>query len=280
MTFLSKLLSSCALVAAFLWSAQPAHAELNATAVAGESRLVEFPYDESKLYLVLTRPRRDTFVEFGPDERIRWLSVGDSASFKVTLAKSNEFLTIKPRNENDETNLNVRTTKRHYSIILKSTSEEGKWYAKVNWTYPDATLADLTSEAKAEDQRAEAVELRAEAQKVRGEQPSTLLSAAEIDSMNFEYEITGNASFRPAFVTDNGTFTWIKLPRRLQELPALFKAQKDDPTHMALIPYEVKGDLIEVQGVADRLILKLGKDEAQIDRKPYDVARRRSSFFH
>lgn len=279
MTFLSRLLSFWALVVAALL-ALPAHAELAATPIQGESRLVEFPYDDSKLYLVLTRPRRETFIEFGPDERIRWVSAGDPAAFKITVAKSNEFLTVKPKNENDETNLTVKTTKRHYSIILKSTSEEGKWYAKANWTYPDVTLADLTSEAKAEDQRAEAVELKAESQKARGEPPAAVLNAAELDAMNFEYEITGSASFRPVFVTDNGTFTWIKLPKRLQELPALFKAQRDDPSRMALIPYEVKGDLIEVQGVADKLIMKLGKDEAVLERKAYDIARRQGSFYH
>ena len=277
MTFFSKLLSA-ALLGSALWSASPVHAELNPTPIQGESRLVEFPYDESKLYLLLTRPRRETFVEFAPDERIRWVSAGDPATFKITVAKSNEFLTIKPKNENDETNLTVRTTKRHYSIIVKSTSEEGKWYAKVNWTYPDVTLADLTSEAKAEDQRAEAIEVKAESQKLIGQRAAGEFSTAEIDQLNFEYEISGNAPFRPVNVVDNGKFTWVKLPDRLQEMPALFKSQADDPSRMALIPYEVIGNTIQIQGVADRLVLKLGKDEATVERTQRRRFRRDGSF--
>lgn len=250
-----------------------AHAELSATSVTGDSRLVDFEYDEDNVYLVITRPKRSTFLRFGTDERITYVSAGDQKNFEFPVAKSFEFMEVKPKFENMETNLTVVTTKRTYHLIVRSTYEGGKWYARVTWKYPQLALVDLTRNDALQDQIAEAGSAaRPQNAQVAGPRPLASQSEAEIEAstierLNFDYAITGDAAFRPVRVMDDGTFTFVTLPPKVQELPAVFRSEPDDPSKMALVNYEVKSGSLVIQRLMDSFVLKLGKEEVKVERK-------------
>ena len=247
------------------WSIGPAaRAEMVATPVTGDSRLVEFEYDKDNVYLVVTRPKRSTFVRFGGDEKITYVSTGDSKDFDISVAASFEFLEIKPKWENSETNVTVVTTKRTYHLIARSTFDGGRWYARGSWRYPEVALLDLTRQAQALDVKAE------QGASGRGPVPQApeapnAGSLVAVDRLNFKYTIKGDAPFKPSLVFDDGKFTFIKLPEKLQELPAMFRAESDDPSQMALVAYEVKEDHIVAQRLMKTIILKLGKSEVRIE---------------
>lgn len=244
-------------------------AEVAPTPVTGDSRLVEFEYDPDQVYLVLTRPKRSTFVEFAKGERLVWVSGGDTRTFQVFPSKGGEFLEIKPTFDGAESNLNVVTNQRRYHLILRSTFEGGKWYARVSWLHPQAVLMDMTQQDG--QPTADRVEGRADSTVSRrapasSDRPGDAAVESPLDGLNFEYVVTGSAPFAPVRVFDNGVFTWVTMPERLQELPALFQLEDDDGK-ISLVNYEVKGATLEVQRVMPRFVLKLGKEEVRVEAK-------------
>jgi type IV secretion system protein VirB9 len=112
--------------------AQPA---APATPIHGDARLVDFEYDEDKVYLVLTRPKRSTFIRFAPDEKIAYVSTGDSRNFDFTVAQGLDFMEVKPRFETTETNATVVTSRRTYHLVIRSGDDAARWYARVSWRH-------------------------------------------------------------------------------------------------------------------------------------------------
>jgi P-type conjugative transfer protein VirB9 len=252
---------SCLTAVVTSFHAPAAVAEMTATPVVGDSRLVDFEYDEDNVYLLITRPKRSTFIRFAPDEKITYVSAGDSKNFDVVVAASFEFMEVKPKFENMETNITVVTSKRTYQMVARSTFDGGKWYARVTWKYPQVALLDLTKGALVQD--AEAARAR-EVQLRPAEPPAVAASNVAIEHLNFSYTVTGDAEFRPQQVFDDGTFTYIRLAKS-QELPALFMVPPDDKTATALVNYDVRGEYLVAQRVMKAFVLKLGKSEVRVE---------------
>lgn len=63
----------------------PAWAELTATPLRGDTRLVEYQYDADNTYLILTKPRSVTHLDFG--ESFTVMATGDSANFEITITR-------------------------------------------------------------------------------------------------------------------------------------------------------------------------------------------------
>ena len=79
------------------------------------------------------------------------------------------------------------------------------------------------------------------------------------------YGIEGDADFRPTQVFDDGTHTYIRLPERLQELPALFMLTPDTG-ETALVNYAVSEPYLIVQRTMERFLLQLGKAKVTVRR--------------
>lgn len=243
---------------AMLFNSLSAHAELKATPLTGDARLVEFEYDEDNVFLVLGRPKRSVFVQFAKDETITYVSAGDTKDFDITVAKSKQFIEIKPRFEKVETNATVVTTKRQYHMVLRSTSDQGKWYARVAWKYPQSNLMDLTEQSEAGGT------VTAANVTVPVSSDGTVRAGVDVKKLNFEYTVDGKADFAPLQVFDDGVFTFIRLKPGLQDFPALFAGDSKD---LALVNYDVKGDYLVAQRVMKSAVLKLGKEEVLIKAK-------------
>jgi type IV secretion system protein VirB9 len=89
----------------------------------------------------------------------------------------------------------------------------------------------------------------------------------DLARMNAGYEIEGDAAFRPVQVFDDGTHTYIRLPERLQELPALFMLTADTG-ETALVNYAVEEPWLVVPRTMDRFLLQLGKARVVVRRAP------------
>ena len=240
--------------------ASPAYAVLPATALPGDSRLVQFEYDADNTFMVLTKPKAVTHMEFGPDEKIVTVAAGDTKNWEVNPTANRRHLFVKPTFEGMETSLTVITDKRSYQFVLRSTGPGAKWYQRVTWRYGQTMLMDLKAEEEAQhvaSRRAAAIE---EEQSV-----TTLVSGVRPQDLRFDYEVTGEAPFRPVSVFDDGKFTWIRMPDRLNELPALFAALDGD--ELSIVNYVIKGDYILAQRLMDTGVLRLGRQEVRFSRK-------------
>lgn len=230
-----------------------ARAELVATPLSGDSRLVQFEYDPDQTYLILGRPRSVTHVEFAPDEKIVTVAAGDSKNWELTPTANKRHLFIKPTYDQTETSMTVLTDKRSYQFVLRSTSGGAKWYQRVTWRRDQTMMLDVPPAE--EDKPAQNLERR--------QDPSETFSP---EKLNFGFSITGEAEFKPLSVFDDGRFTWIKLPAAIQEMPALFALV--DGSDFQLVNYVVKGEYIVAQKVITSGVLKLGKAEVRFARKP------------
>ncbi len=237
-----------------------AHAELPATSLPGDSRLVQFEYDADNTFMVLTKPKAVTHMEFGQDEKIVTVAAGDTKNWEVNPTANRRHLFVKPTFEGMETSLTVITDKRSYQFVLRSTGPGAKWYQRVTWRYGQTMLMDLKA-----SEEAEVAVARKQAEKVAEQQVATLASGVKPEDLRFDYEVTGDAPFRPTSVFDDGKFTWIRMPDKLNELPALFAALEGD--QLAIVNYVVKADYILAQRLMDTGVLRLGKQEVRFSRK-------------
>lgn len=237
-----------------------ASAEMVATPLRGDSRLVEFAYDQDNTYLVLAKPKAVTHIQFAPDEMIQSVAAGDTANWEFTPTRNRKNLFIKPRFDDQETSLTVLTDKRSYQFVLRSTGEGKKWYQRVSWIYSREMLLTMEGMEPAESAPAQVPAAAQAAQKPAAD----LEGGIEPSSLHFGYEISGDAPFRPRVVFDDGKFTYFKMPANLQELPALFAVI--DGKDYSLVNFEVKGDYLVAQRLIALSVLKLGREEVRVTK--------------
>lgn len=253
---MSHTVKSLALVSA-LWMALPinvANAEVRPIAMPGDTRLVNFVYDPKNTYTILTRPMSITNIQLHEDEEVVALALGDTAQWITSDAPGHVF--IKPMFSGLLTNGTLVTTKRTYQLTLRSSPEDGKFYAQVSWEHPDLVVM----KAKAHQARMTAME-RARADEMDRLAATVVTPGVAIEKLNFDYDIRGNADFKPKQVFDDGKFTWIRL-RDSQEMPALFLVGKDGDHE--LLNFTMRDEYMVVHRLVNKLLMKLGDEEITI----------------
>lgn len=267
-TFNLRLIS---LGAALLFAAShvaPVHAELIATPLRGDSRLVQFHYDIDNTYLVLSKPKAVTHIQLAPDEVITSIAAGDTSSWELTPTKNRKHLFVKPKFEDIDTSMTVLTDKRTYQFVLRSTGDGKKWYQRVSWLYDIEMVLDEEPLPKP------VVTEPSTAAKAVTEEKTVQSGAADIcgatgagirpEALQFRYEIKGDAPFKPQIVFDDGKFTYYRMPDSLQELPALFAVIEG--TDYSLVNYTVQCQFLVAQRLMESSILKLGRNEIRINK--------------
>lgn len=252
-----------ALALALACTALACGAEMLATPLRGDSRLVEFLYDQDNSYLVLAKPKAVTHMQFAADELIQSVAAGDTANWEFTPTRNRRNLFVKPRFDDQETSLTVLTDKRSYQFVLRSTGDGRKWYQRVSWVY-NGELVLTVQGASADDVAPPAAPAASTPVAASARASSAGEAAVEADKLRFGYEITGDAPFRPRVVFDDGRFTYFKMPAALQELPALFAVIEGKD--YSLVNFEVKGDYLVAQRLLPLAVLKLGREEVRVAR--------------
>lgn len=262
MTLKQLLLGSAVAVQVLAASPAVAQLQLSPTPVTGDARMVTFEYDEDRTYKVLIRPRNTTQLKFAQDERVTYVSAGDTANFMISVPAAKTFVEVKPKHENMTTNMLVVTTKRSYHIDLQSTGEGKKWYTRVAWAYQDNAIVDLTAEHDRALDSGLARPARAAVEPVEDRDAS---AGIRPEALSFDYVVEGDAPFRPLQVFDDGARTFIRLPDDVQELPALFM-RTSESDEVALVNYSVTDNHMVAQRLMDRFLLKIGKAEVRISK--------------
>jgi type IV secretion system protein VirB9 len=258
-----RLLAALFYISAFVCG--HAHAELIATPLRGDTRLVQFVYDPDNTFKILVKPKAVTHLQFAPDEVIQSVAAGDTANFELTPTKNRKNIFIKPKFDDTETSLTVITDQRTYQFWLQSTGEGKKWYQRVSWVYGSDVVVNVDP---AED-AATASETNPStpaSPAIGSEQRPSVPLGLKPESLHFSYQVQGSAPFRPEIVFDDGRFTYFKLPANLQEFPALFAVI--DGKDYSLVNFEVQGEYLIAQRVLTEAVLKLGKAEVRIKSLP------------
>ncbi len=171
-------------------------------------------------------------LEFGPDERIENVSIGDALAWQVTPNKRARNLFLKPLLKNATTNMTVVTDRRRYAFSLETTPRLRTTPWVVRFDYPREVVEAI-------------------------EEPLP----PPPPPLNFNYGITGDAAVAPAKVWDDGQMTYFEFSPE-KAIPAIFAGGpgKDE----SLVNSLIRGRVIVVQQTGGRFTLRTGKQVAVV----------------
>lgn len=195
---------------------------------------------------IIASPLQITDVELEPYEQVNEIVTGDSARWLVEVgtAGNTTHIFIKPLDVGLESSVVVTTDRRVYHLRLVSKSRNHMPY--VGFVYSSDLRQQLA------DRNA------SEARKMQWSSTTDASGATtNLAALNFNYEIKGNAPWKPERVFDDGRKTYLQLPATVAsgEMPVLLvkKGKKD-----VLVNYRLKGQTMEVDGMFQTIALVTG----------------------
>lgn len=221
-----------AALALLLAAAAPSAAPAQAAYKAIDARIRIVPYDADAVTNLQAVFGFQTMVQFGDDEQIQNVSIGDGAAWQVTPNKAATLLFIKPVDIATTTNMTVVTDKRSYLFELSAHSvaygQEAPYVIRFAYPKPPPKPSDVAAQVP----------------------PPPALR-------NTNYAYTGSRANLPSAVFDDGTFTYFKWPPQAAT-PALFVIGDDGGESVA--NYSVRDGYQVVEQVAHRFVLRAGKE--------------------
>lgn len=158
--------------------------------VATDSRIKTFIYSENDVFDIVTHYGYQCNVEFGKNEEIQTVSVGDRVSFQIIPAGQRLF--IRAMTTNARTNMTVVTNKHAYQFDLTSVPTP---------VMPNEELVYVVRFFYPGDHKNDELPLASN--------PS-IMTAAKI--YNYKYTYTGSDQIAPLKIFDDGSATYFKLP--------------------------------------------------------------------
>jgi type IV secretion system protein VirB9 len=184
-----------------------------------------------------------TMLEFGPDERIENVSIGDAMGWQVTPNKRANLLFLKPVDRAPATNMTVVTDRRRYVFELAVAA-------------PKASIADAAYVVRFRYPQAAPIAIAVA--------PAKPPPAAR----NAAYSLQGEAALRPSTVFDDGVSTYFAWPEQA-DLPAIFVVGADGVEGLANAV--VRDGYLVVDQLAPRFVLRSDKAFATVANGGYGV---------
>lgn len=218
---------------------------LAAPAAAGDPRLVELMYDPAQVVTIEGRTNVQATIQFGEDELIENVAIGDSEAWQVTPNKRADLLFIKPLAPTAKTNMTVVTNKRTYLFDLVASPRAEPLYV-LTFTYPDAPEEEAPQLAGGPN----AVEMAA------ASDPYAVVDPAQL---NFAWSTEGDADLLPTRAYDDGDAIYLTWPAG-RSIPAILVENHEGVE--GPVNFTVRGDTIVVSGVPREIILRSGPQSA------------------
>ncbi|MCT2559509.1 TrbG/VirB9 family P-type conjugative transfer protein [Tsuneonella sp. YG55] len=217
-------------------------------AFADDSRIVERIYDAGKVVRIEGRTKVQATIQFGEDEHIENVAIGDSEAWQVTPNKRANLLFVKPLSPGAATNMTVVTDRHTYLFDLVASARANPLYV-LRFTYPNEPKPSpqlATTDGPTEEEFAAITD------------PRAVTDPAEL---NFAWEGKGDRKLLPARTYDDGAATFLAWPAD-SPVPAILV--KDAKGMEGPVNFTVRGDVIVVDGVPREIVLRSGKDAATI----------------
>lgn len=237
---------------------------------AGSDGAIRFNYNPGQQTQVMCAVLQICDVALQPGEQVTGLNVGDQRfviepAISGSGASETLHLIIKPMDIGLDTTAVVTTNRRVYHFRLRSSAKE--FMPFISFSYPEDALAKWEL-VRARDSGRANVAARAEG----NGGGNGLMGGERIDSLSFNYEISGSASFKPVRVYNNGMKTYIEFPKKFAEgdAPVLLVVRKDgglisdEETQMVNYrPDPAEPKRLVVDAVFDKAILLAGAGSSQ-----------------
>ncbi len=223
---------ACSLAAALLAFAAPA-AALPTRLGSEEGKIRTLFYDADRVVALNAFFGFQTMIQFGSDERIENVAIGDGGSWQVTPNKAADLLFVKPVERATRTNMTVVTDRRSYlfELIAHPGLEgraEGVTYV-VRFIYPTPPSPPP---------------------------PPPEVKPAPPERRNTAYTYTGARELLPSLVFDDGRSTYFQWPDAAPA-PAIFVVGADGAE--SIVDYTFKDGFQVVAQLSPRFRLRSGK---------------------
>ncbi|MGE0470609.1 MAG: P-type conjugative transfer protein TrbG [Nitrospira sp.] len=234
--------------------------------VAGANGFITFPYGVNQISIVCA-PLHVCDVALQPGEQVNSVNVGDNVRWSIEPALTGsgadevQHVIIKPREVGLETSLVVATNRRAYYLRLRS--HRTRYMPQVAFSYPEdsAVKFDLL---KARQQR----EIK----------EKTIPQTHDyLPKLSFEYDVSGQAAWKPVRVYNDGARTVIEMPPSITqtEAPILLLVRKEGglftEAEEVLVNYSLQGHRYIVDTIFEKAVLVAGvgsnQDRVTIQRR-------------
>ncbi len=238
---LSHNLAFMIVAAATLFTAAPAFATREAAPILLDHRVRTIMFQPDEVYKFVGHYRYQSSIEFGQDEEIKTISMGDSTAWMLNPSGNRLFL--KPIEQDATTNMTLITNKRTYLFELHAREtddiDDKDMTFIMRFIYPDSggdaqivsNYLDSVPDPEHDDHP---------------------------EKFNFNYTISGTDLIAPIRIFDDGQFTFFQFRNLNADVPGFFLV--DERGEEALINYRTRGDYIVIERVAKRFTLRHGKD--------------------
>lgn len=187
-----------------LWSislliAVPAAAQVQPSPGDGDPHLQRVDYNAGQIVRLRSAPGYQLMVELSPDEEVKSVALGDSASWQVNASKTGDRLFIKPTAVGGATNMTVVTSVRVYNFELLAQSQSSPdmpYTVQFQYPAPRALPGDM-----------QYVDVSAVARRLS------------------RYRIGGDRWLRPSSVSDDGQHVYISWPKNVP-IPAIYAVDR------------------------------------------------------
>ena len=203
-------------------------------------------------------------IELQPGEIISNFNAGDQVRWRIEPARSGspageiEHVIVKPLDVGLRTSLIITTDRRTYYLQLVSHRTE--YMPRVSFSYPD-DAARQWSDFHARNRE------KLDERSGYGAKDGTAL-----DKLSFDYEVTGDATWKPVRVYNDGQKTILQMPDTLSqtEAPSLLVLRGEDSVlpwgakaEEVMVNYRVQGNRYVVDSIPDKMILLAGAGSHQ-----------------
>jgi type IV secretion system protein VirB9 len=192
-----------------------------------------------------------TVVEFGPDERIENVGLGEAAQWLVSPNKRANMLFVKPAYRTTHSNMTVSTDRRRYAfeLVARDTPacRRGAVAYSVRFTYPDEPAAPPLVAAEAKP-------------------PEPVVPPPE--QRNAAYTFSGARENVPQRIFDNGRATYFRWTEG-STTPAVFAVAADKSE--TPVSFTSEGDYLVVTQVAPAFVLRRGNAVAVLYNDAYQT---------
>ena len=218
-----------------------------AASAASDGRIKTLDYVPDKIVQIIGKSGIQSTIEFGPNERIENVAVGDSSKWQITPNHRASMLFVKPLAPRSRTNMTVVTDRRTYMFDLVAGDKWTTPLYALKFSYPNDPPPEPVGKP---------------AQPVLAAAAPTVAPAImTADKLHFDWKTKGDGKLLPARVFDDGQSVYLAWGRDTP-LPAILTVSEDRKE--GPVNYRMSGEYIVISPIPANLLLRYGRKTAQL----------------
>jgi type IV secretion system protein VirB9 len=221
--------------------------------LAKDPRISAHLYDPAHIVTVHGKVGIQSTIQFGEDEHIDNIAVGDSSAWQVTPNKRASLVFVKPMQPATHTNMTVVTDRRTYLFDLIARPGVTPVYA-MRFSYPPEAPKPVAGAATLLPAEAEL------AHQIAAKEPEKTPA-----DLHFNWAMAGSKQLLPTRLFDDGKATWLTWPRDAG-MPAILSREANGEE--GPVNYRVEGEYVVVDGIPAQIVLRQGKLSATLTPAP------------